>query len=90
MTPALCQDAVFPSYWMNEGGQSSTGQLIEFTLRTHPAYGELQRRAKEEQRDQFDILFDTLEALCAEEGLGKGEFTELTRHMHMYPDLHGK
>ncbi|KZV86423.1 Pentulose kinase [Exidia glandulosa HHB12029] len=83
------KNAVFPGYWMNEGGQSSTGQLIDFVLTTHSAYPELQQRAKDEQRDQFDILFDTLEALCAEEGLGKGEFTELTRHMHMYPDLHG-
>lgn len=74
---------------MSEGGQSSTGQLIDFVLNTHPAYPELQQLAKTEQRDQFDILFDTLDALCVEVGLSKGEFTELTRHMHMYPDLHG-
>lgn len=83
------KNAVFSGYWMNEGGQSSTGQLIDFVLTTHPAYAELQQRAKDEQRDQFEILFETLEALCAEDGLGKGEYTELTRHMHMYPDLHG-
>ncbi|EJD54119.1 Pentulose kinase [Auricularia subglabra TFB-10046 SS5] len=83
------KNAVFPGYWMNEGGQSSCGQLIDFVLHTHPAYPELERRAKNESRDPFDILFATLDALCAEDGLGAGEFTELTRHIHMYPDLHG-
>lgn len=83
------KNAVFPGYWMNEGGQSSTGQLIDFVLRTHPAYPELERRAADEGRDAFDILFGTLESLCAEAGLERGAFTELTRHMHMYPDLHG-
>jgi ribulose kinase len=33
------QDTVFPAWWMNEGGQSASGQLIDFVLTTHPAYG---------------------------------------------------
>ncbi|OCH85450.1 hypothetical protein OBBRIDRAFT_838957 [Obba rivulosa] len=30
------KDAVFPDWWMNEGGQSSTGQLIDFIVTIHP------------------------------------------------------
>lgn len=32
---------------MNEGGQSSTGQLIDFMIKTHPAYPRLEEIAKE-------------------------------------------
>lgn len=33
---------------MNEGGQSSTGQLIDFVLKTHPAYNKLEEKAEAE------------------------------------------
>ena len=36
-----------PGWWMNEGGQSSTGQLIDFMIKTHPAYPQLEELAKE-------------------------------------------
>ena len=36
---------------MNEGGQSSTGQLIDFVITTHAAYAELQERAKQKQKN---------------------------------------
>ena len=36
-----------PGWWMNEGGQSSTGQLIDFMIKTHPAYPQLEALAKE-------------------------------------------
>ena len=36
---------------MNEGGQSSTGQLIDFVITTHGAYPELLERAKQEQKN---------------------------------------
>ncbi|KAH7105324.1 Pentulose kinase [Auriculariales sp. MPI-PUGE-AT-0066] len=83
------RNAVLPGFWMNEGGQSSTGQLIDFVLTTHPAYTELKTRATAEARDMFEILFETLDALCAENGLQTGQYTHLVRHVHMYPDLHG-
>lgn len=36
---------------MNEGGQSSTGQLIDFIITTHAAYPELEERAKQENKN---------------------------------------
>lgn len=33
---------------MNEGGQSSTGQLIDFMITTHAAYPKLLERAEKE------------------------------------------
>jgi ribulose kinase len=73
---------------MNEGGQSSTGQLIDFVLKTHPAFGELQSRASQSSEDLFDVLYAMLENSRREHGVSN--LTELTMHLHMYPDLHGE
>ena len=59
------KNAVFPGWWMNEGGQSSTGQvesqflsqctssqsfqLIDFMITTHKAYPELLKLAEEQK-----------------------------------------
>ncbi|KAJ7265859.1 FGGY family of carbohydrate kinase [Mycena haematopus] len=81
------KDPVFRGWWMNEGGQSSTGQLIDFILKTHPAYGELQERAKAQGKNIFTVLNDLLEKLRVEAGVTS--LTELLKDVHMYPDFHG-
>ncbi|THH01759.1 hypothetical protein EW026_g1009 [Hermanssonia centrifuga] len=81
------KDPVFPGWWMNEGGQSSTGQLIDFMITTHPAYGKLKALAEERKTSIHEVLHDELEKLQAE--LGAESFTEITKDMHFYPDLHG-
>jgi len=81
------KDAVFPGWWMNEGGQSSTGQLIDFMITTHPAYPQLVERAKKESTSIHSVLADQLEKLRTEAGVES--LTELTKDMHFYPDLHG-
>ncbi|KAJ9092342.1 hypothetical protein QFC20_007400 [Naganishia adeliensis] len=60
--------AVFPDYWMNEGGQSSTGQLIDFIIQTHPAYSKVQAMAEEKKSNVFDVLEAKLEELKKERG----------------------
>ncbi|KAI0922037.1 hypothetical protein AcW1_004143 [Taiwanofungus camphoratus] len=81
------KDAVFPGWWMNEGGQSSTGQLIDFMITTHPAYPKLLELAEERKADIHEVLHDELEKLCLEAKVES--WTELTKDMHFYPDLHG-
>ena len=112
---------------MNEGGQSSTGQvrasfssnvililtlcsqLIDFILTNHPAYPELVKIGKEKQKNIhtgtltfhyfwpfnrrlpstfIPVLQETLDGLQAEQGLES--LLELTKDLHMYPDLHGQ
>ncbi|PWN88960.1 Pentulose kinase [Acaromyces ingoldii] len=79
--------AVFPGLWMNEGGQSSTGQLIDFIIDTHPASAKLTALAKE--RDQS--VFVVLESILREEAtrMGAPTLSHLTKHLTIYPDLHG-
>jgi len=81
------RDAAFPGWWMNEGGQSSTGQLIDFVITTHTAYPELQERARQEQKNIHQVLLDVLEKLRGENHVES--LTELTKDTHFYPDFHG-
>jgi ribulose kinase len=81
------QHAVFPGYWMNEGGQSSTGQLLDFMVDTHPASGKLKEMAKERGINHFELLTKLLEEMVKEK---KAPFMSyLTRDLYLYPDLHG-
>ena len=73
--------------WMNEGGQSSTGQLLDFMLETHPAYDKLLKQAKQNGVNHFVLLGQLLEELQKEQGAPF--LTYLTRELHIYPDLHG-
>ncbi|KAI0301961.1 Pentulose kinase [Multifurca ochricompacta] len=81
------KDAVFPSWWMNEGGQSSTGQLIDFVISTHSAHQELKNIAQNQNKNIHDALRETLEDIRLAEGAES--WTEVIAHMHFYPDLHG-
>ncbi|KAJ6627391.1 FGGY family of carbohydrate kinase [Mycena sp. CBHHK59/15] len=81
------KDPVFRGWWMNEGGQSSTGQLIDFMLTTHPAYPKLIEQGKAQGRNLFVVLQDLLEKLRAEEEVDS--LTEMMKDVHMYPDFHG-
>ncbi|CAD6968842.1 unnamed protein product [Tilletia controversa] len=79
--------AVFPGMWMNEGGQSSTGQLIDFMLETHAAYPQLKELAAKQKTNIFSVLADQLAQLQKERDVPS--FSHLTAHLHIYPDLHG-
>ncbi|KAF8342481.1 hypothetical protein F5887DRAFT_349345 [Amanita rubescens] len=52
---------------MNEGGQSSTGQLTEFILTTRPAYPQLVEQSKREDKPIHSVLEDILQRLRTEE-----------------------
>ncbi|KAG7096560.1 hypothetical protein E1B28_003982 [Marasmius oreades] len=81
------KDPVFPGWWMNEGGQSSTGQLIDFMIKSHPAHSKLVELGKEQEKNIHTVLYDMLQDLKKE--ANAESLTELTKHMHFYPDLHG-
>ncbi|KAK0206076.1 FGGY family of carbohydrate kinase [Desarmillaria ectypa] len=81
------KDPVFRGWWMNEGGQSSTGQLIDFMLTTHPAYNKLVELGKEQKKNIHVVLQEMLAKLKEESKVDS--LTELTKDIHLYPDLHG-
>lgn len=71
--------AMLPGLWLNEGGQSATGALIDHIMTTHAAAAELPREG------MHDALNARLEALS----MGLGVPAALTRHLHVQPDFLG-
>ena len=73
--------------WMNEGGQSSTGQLLDFMVETHPAFEKMKALSKEKGVHHFQLMGDMLEAMAKEQNAPFLPW--LTRNLFIYPDLHG-
>ncbi|XP_076320069.1 FGGY carbohydrate kinase domain-containing protein isoform X2 [Tachypleus tridentatus] len=77
--------AMIPSLWLNEGGQSAAGSLVDHIICTHPAARFFQDKSK--TRHIQEILNDHLELLAIERGVPSVSF--LTTDLHMWPDFHG-
>jgi FGGY-family pentulose kinase len=75
--------AMLPGMWLNEGGQSATGALIDFVIENNAAYPDLLKRAQAKGLDVYGFLNHTLEKLMIEHGPG------LLDDRHVLPDHHG-
>ncbi|MGH7150246.1 MAG: FGGY-family carbohydrate kinase [Planctomycetota bacterium] len=71
--------AMVPGYSLGEGGQSWSGAAVDFLLRCHPAFPEVESDGK----DRYATLNRRLAALEVQRGL------DLARDVHVLPDLHG-
>ncbi|KAA1123626.1 hypothetical protein PGTUg99_021794 [Puccinia graminis f. sp. tritici] len=74
--------AVFPGF-----GQSSTGQLLDFIIDTHPAVNKVKDLAQAKGVDHFVFLNNTLKQ--AQQDKKAPFLTYLTRYYYLYLDLHG-
>ena len=74
--------AMLPGWWLNEGGQSAAGSLIDWTLRQSDAWPELEAAATATGRGVHAVANDWVAALRARE-------PEPTRHLHVLADHHG-
>ncbi|MCE1235931.1 MAG: FGGY-family carbohydrate kinase [Hyphomicrobiales bacterium] len=74
--------AMIPGLWLNEGGQSAAGALIDWTLRRSTAFADLTAEAGRRGCDVYALLADRVAALEERED-------EPTRHLHVLPDHHG-
>ncbi len=74
--------AMLPGYWLNEGGQSAAGALLDWTLRQSDAWPLLESTALFEGRHTYAVLNDWLADLEAREPWP-------TRHLHVLSDHHG-
>ena len=76
--------AMVPELWLNEGGQSATGALVDHLVQTHAAYPAVAEQASRSGRHVFALLADRLDALAA-----GGAPARLTTGLHVMPDFHG-
>ncbi|KAG0055700.1 hypothetical protein BGZ83_007708 [Gryganskiella cystojenkinii] len=80
---------MLPDMWVAEGGQSSTGQLIDYLTKSHPAYAEALEKAQASipRKSIYEFLNCHLDALVKRQGLD--HIAYLTKRLHVTPDHHG-
>lgn len=81
------KDVLIPGYWMAEGGQSATGELLKYMLETHPAYTETVASAKALGQNIYDFLNNHLQEMA--HNVDAPFIGYLTRHYFFYGDLWG-
>jgi FGGY-family pentulose kinase len=77
--------AILQEYWLNEGGQSATGALIDHVIQSHPCYPELLAQAKTQGQTIYEVLNALLRRMAGE----PEEIAFLTQDIHMLPYFHG-
>ncbi len=77
--------AVLPTMWMNEGGQSAAGALIDYTLEHHRQYPALELRAEREGVSVYEAANRFVDQLAHDLPYP----ALLTRHLHVLPDHYG-
>lgn len=81
------RDVVLPEFWLAEGGQSATGELLRHVLDIHPAYNETLALARAEDKHIYDFLNAHLEYM--REQAGAPTISYLGRHYFFYGDFWG-
>ncbi|XP_044800859.1 FGGY carbohydrate kinase domain-containing protein isoform X4 [Bubalus bubalis] len=76
--------AMVPGFWLNEGGQSVTGKLIDHMVQGHAAFPELQAKATARGQSVYAYLNSHLDLIKKAQPVGF-----LTVDLHVWPDFHG-
>ncbi|MFC3127673.1 FGGY-family carbohydrate kinase [Pseudoroseomonas globiformis] len=77
--------AMQPGFWLNEGGQSATGALIDHVIVTHAAHAAVAEQAREQGQSIYQRLNDMLEEMARHCAFP----ARLTEGLHVMPDFHG-
>ncbi len=75
-------DAMLPGWWLNEGGQSAAGSLVEWTLRQNETWPALQAQAQQSGENSYSILNGWVASLEQREPWP-------TAQLHVLADHHG-
>ncbi|KAM3865572.1 FGGY carbohydrate kinase domain-containing protein [Diretmus argenteus] len=79
--------AMVPDLWLNEGGQSATGRLIDHMVKGHAAYSQLQEQAR--QRFPYKSIYTYLNAHLCSMVKDHSPVDLLGSSLHLWPDFHG-
>jgi FGGY-family pentulose kinase len=79
--------AMIPGLWLNEGGQSATGALLDFVINNHARTGEAQKEAKAAGQSIYEFLNQRVDLLVKSKKLSSR--CQLTNRFHMLPYFHG-
>ncbi|KAI0485685.1 Nup93/Nic96-domain-containing protein [Xylaria cf. heliscus] len=81
------RDVLLPGFWLAEGGQSATGELLRHVIETHPAHKDVVALAEAMQLNIYDYMNFHLRELA--EKAGAPTVSYLGRHFFFYGDLWG-
>ena len=81
------RDVLLPDFWMAEGGQSATGELLRHVLETHPAFHEVSKAAQLQNSSIHEHLHLHLREMASK--AGAPSISWLGRHLFYYGDLFG-
>ncbi|KAK7512554.1 FGGY family of carbohydrate kinase [Phyllosticta citricarpa] len=81
------RDVLLPGYWMAEGGQSATGELLKYVIETHPAFNEAMTVAETFNTNIYDYLNEHLREMAEKHNAPSVSW--LGRHFFMYGDFFG-
>jgi len=79
--------AMIPDFWLNEGGQSATGALIDHIIFSSIHSTELKEKAERNGCTVYDLLNERLKKVAISKGLNKP--AHLTKNLHILPYFHG-
>ncbi len=74
--------AMLPDMWLNEGGQSSAGSLIDYIISESAIFPDLKREAKKKGASYYEILNDVINEM-------EKENIYLTKDFHLLGYFHG-
>jgi FGGY-family pentulose kinase len=75
--------AMIPGMWLNEGGQSATGSLVDLVIRNNSSHGAIVKAARQDGVDIYTFLNQRIERMKRERGF------DLVRNLHVLPYHHG-
>ncbi|XP_043273293.1 FGGY carbohydrate kinase domain-containing protein isoform X2 [Venturia canescens] len=78
--------AIIADYWLNEGGQSATGKLLDHIIESHPATSQIRMKMDSKMHVQ-QYLTDLLQSMATKKNHADVAF--LTKDYHVWPDFHG-
>jgi FGGY-family pentulose kinase len=81
------RDSIMPDFWMAEGGQSATGELLKHVLETHPAYHAALTGAESYNTNIYDFLNEHLRDMKT--NTSARSIAHLGKHFFLYGDLFG-
>lgn len=81
------RDVLIQDYWMSEGGQSATGELLKYVAETHPAYQEALSMSRDAKTNIYDFLNTRLQDITSR--AAAPSISWLGRHFFFYGDLFG-
>ena len=79
------RDTIQPGYWMAEGGQSATGELLKHVIETHPAFNQAVSIAESYNANIYEYLNEHLKEMAQEQKALSVSY--LGRHFFFYGDL---